>query len=48
MAYELELPQDLSTVYPVFHISMLQKCMGDASHITPTEDVEVTEDITYE
>ncbi|XP_049391776.1 uncharacterized protein LOC125856306 [Solanum stenotomum] len=48
VAYELDLPQELSTVHPVFHVSMLRKCIGDPSRITPTEDVHVTEDLTYE
>ncbi|XP_049399714.1 uncharacterized protein LOC125863739 [Solanum stenotomum] len=48
VAYELELPQELSTVHPVFHVSMLRKCIGDPSRITSTEDVHVTEDLTYE
>ena len=29
VAYELDLPQELAVVYPVFHISMLKKCMAD-------------------
>ena len=48
VAYELELPQELSMVHPVFHVSMLRKCIGDPSRITPIEDVQVTEDLTYE
>ncbi|XP_015170638.1 uncharacterized protein [Solanum tuberosum] len=48
VAYELELPQKLSTVHPVFHVSMLQKFIGDPSRITPTTDVQVTGDLTYE
>ncbi|XP_049382678.1 uncharacterized protein LOC125847010 [Solanum stenotomum] len=48
LAYELKLPQELSSVHPVFHVSMLQKCIGDPSRITPTEDVQVTGDLTYE
>ncbi|WMV32362.1 hypothetical protein MTR67_025747 [Solanum verrucosum] len=27
VAYELELPQELAVVHPVFHISMLKKCI---------------------
>ena len=27
---------------------MLRKCVGDPSRITPTEDVQVTGDLTYE
>ncbi|XP_049358110.1 uncharacterized protein LOC125822712 [Solanum verrucosum] len=48
VAYELELPQELSIVHSVFHISMLWKYIGDPSRITPTEDVQVTGDLTYE
>ena len=48
VAYELELPQELSMVHPVFHVSMLRKCIGDPSRITPIKDVQVTEDLTYE
>ncbi|XP_049410617.1 uncharacterized protein LOC125873811 [Solanum stenotomum] len=48
VAYELELPQELSAVYLVFDVSMLRKCVGDPSYITPIEDVQVTGDLTYE
>ena len=36
VAYELELPQQLAAVHPVFHISMLKKCLGYPSLIVPT------------
>ncbi|XP_049399792.1 uncharacterized protein LOC125863854 [Solanum stenotomum] len=48
VAYELELPQERSTVHPVFHVSMFRKCVGDPSHITHIEYVQVTGDLTYE
>ncbi|WMV18314.1 hypothetical protein MTR67_011699 [Solanum verrucosum] len=35
IAYELDLPPELAVVHPVFHISMLKKCMGDPSLIIP-------------
>ncbi|WMV08600.1 hypothetical protein MTR67_001985 [Solanum verrucosum] len=41
VAYELELPQELVTVHPVFHISMLKKCVGDPSHIIPTKEIHI-------
>ena len=46
--YELELPQELAAVHPVFHVSMLKKCMGDPSLIIPTEDIGITDRLYYE
>ncbi|WMV30553.1 hypothetical protein MTR67_023938 [Solanum verrucosum] len=48
VAYELELPQELATVHPVFHISMLKKWMGDPSLIIPTEDIGIKDSLSYE
>ncbi|WMV24331.1 hypothetical protein MTR67_017716 [Solanum verrucosum] len=48
VAYELELPQELAAVHPVFHISMLKKCMGDPSLIVPTENIEIKDSLSYE
>ena len=47
VAYELELPQELAVVHPVFHISMLKKCMGDASLIIPTEYIGIKDSLSY-
>ncbi|WMV51088.1 hypothetical protein MTR67_044473 [Solanum verrucosum] len=48
VAYELELPQELAAVHPVFHISMLKKCIGDPSLILPTESVKIKDNLSYE
>ena len=48
IAYELELPQELAAVHPVFHISMLKKCMGGHSLIIPTEDIGIKDSLSYE
>ncbi|WMV25481.1 hypothetical protein MTR67_018866 [Solanum verrucosum] len=48
VAYELELPQDLAAVHPIFHVSMLKKCMGDTSLIIPTEDIGIKDSLSYE
>ncbi|XP_060196118.1 uncharacterized protein LOC132625476 [Lycium barbarum] len=48
VAYELDLPADLGAVHPVFHVSMLRKCIGDPSRIFPSDEIQVTEELSYE
>ena len=48
VAYELELPQNLAVVHPVFHVSMLKKFMGDPSLVVPTEIIGVKDSLSYE
>jgi len=48
VAYDIELPNDLAKVHPVFHVSMLRKFIGDANSIVPLDDVAIQEDLTYE
>nr|XP_016473581.1 PREDICTED: uncharacterized protein LOC107795452 [Nicotiana tabacum] len=45
MACKLEFPMELRAVHLVFHMSMLHKCLGDPSRITPIEVVQVIEDL---
>ena len=35
VAYELELPSDLASVYLVFHVSLLKNFIGDPSVVVP-------------
>ena len=35
LAYKLDLPPELSSVHSVFHVSMLRKCLADASQMIP-------------
>ena len=46
--YELEFPPKLATVHPVFHISLLKKCVGDQTSIVPLESVTVKDSLSYE
>ncbi|XP_055800364.1 uncharacterized protein LOC129869770 [Solanum dulcamara] len=48
VAYELDLPTDLEAVHPVFHVSMLRKFIGDPSRVFPVQDIQVTEELSYE
>lgn len=39
VAYELYFPSSISSIHPVFHMSMLRKCMGDPSLVIPLENI---------
>jgi hypothetical protein len=45
--YQLSLPENLSTVHDVFHVSQLNKCLRVPEEQLPAEDLEVQEDLTY-
>ncbi|XP_075084890.1 uncharacterized protein LOC142168128 [Nicotiana tabacum] len=48
LAYNLELPPEMSLLHQVFHVSMLKKVDGDPSLIIPVETIEVNEELTYQ
>ena len=48
VAYELELPSDLASVHPVFHVSLLKKCIGDPIVVVPIQSIEVQNNLSYE
>ncbi|TYK01415.1 ty3-gypsy retrotransposon protein [Cucumis melo var. makuwa] len=47
VAYRLALPQSLSTVHDVFHVSMLRKYVPDPSHVVDYEPLEIDENLSY-
>jgi hypothetical protein len=47
VAYQLSLPENMSAVHDVFHVSQLKKCLRVPEEQLPTEDLEVQEDLTY-
>ncbi|XP_075481166.1 uncharacterized protein LOC142521878 [Primulina tabacum] len=47
LAYRLDLPQSLSAIHDVFHVSILRKYEPDPSHVLSTEDVELDSSLSY-
>jgi hypothetical protein len=47
VAYQLSLPESLSAVHDVFHVSQLKKCLGVREEQLPIEHLKVYEDLTY-
>jgi hypothetical protein len=46
MAYQLELPDNLSEVHNVFHVSQLKKCLRVPEDQLPMENLSVQDDLT--
>jgi hypothetical protein len=47
VAYQLELPPQLSDVHDVFHVSQLKKCLCVPEEQLPMEDLDAKEDLSY-
>jgi hypothetical protein len=47
VAYQLELPNSLSDVHDVFHVSQLKKCLRLPEEQLTMEELNVKEDLTY-
>ncbi|XP_019245207.1 PREDICTED: uncharacterized protein LOC109225071 [Nicotiana attenuata] len=48
VAYRLALPPELSFIYPVFHVSMLRKCILDSSQVLEAPAIPLDEKLSYE
>ncbi|PHT25394.1 hypothetical protein CQW23_34976 [Capsicum baccatum] len=48
VAYELELPADLSSVHLVFRVYLLKKFMNDSNIVVPLEDKNIKNSLSYE
>jgi hypothetical protein len=47
VAYQLELPPQLSDVHNVFHISQLKKCLRVPEEQLPLEELDLGDDLSY-
>jgi hypothetical protein len=48
VAYQLELPPQLSDVHDVFHVSQLKKCLRVPEEQLPMKDLNAKEDLSYQ
>ena len=44
----MRLPSELASIHPVFHVSILKKCISDLESILPIEGLGVKENLSYE
>jgi hypothetical protein len=47
MDYQLKLPDNLSDLHNVFHVSQLKKCLRVPEEQLPMEELSVQGDLTY-
>ena len=45
--YRLQLPASMSTVHPMFHVSMMRKCLRHLHQVFAPSELEVIADLTY-
>jgi hypothetical protein len=48
VAYQLELPPQLSDAHDVLHVSQLKKCLRVPEEQMPMEDMDAKEDLSYQ
>jgi hypothetical protein len=48
VAYQLELPSQLSDVHDVFHVSQWKKCLRVPEEQIAMEDLDAKEDLSYQ
>ena len=48
VAYELQLPTEMSTIHNVCHVSMLKKYINNTDHVLTLQTVQVQAYLTHE
>ena len=47
VAYQLDLPKELSDVHDVLHVSQLRRCVSNPENHVPHESIDMQPDLTY-
>ena len=47
VAYRFDLPEELSQIHSIFHISKLRKCVLDKDVVVSLDDIQVDERLNY-
>nr|GEY16368.1 reverse transcriptase domain-containing protein [Tanacetum cinerariifolium] len=47
VAYQLELPEQLSRVHSTFYVSKLKKCMADEPFVIPLDEIQVDDKLNF-
>ncbi len=47
VAYQLQLPENIADVHPVFHVSQLKKCLRVPEEQATLEEIHISNDLTY-
>nr|GEW22857.1 reverse transcriptase domain-containing protein [Tanacetum cinerariifolium]GEW23227.1 reverse transcriptase domain-containing protein [Tanacetum cinerariifolium] len=47
VAYKLELPEELSNVHSLFHVSNLKKCLSDESLVIPMKELQLDDKLNF-
>ena len=48
VAYHLELPEEMSDIHNIFHVSQLKKCLRVLEERVPTEVMDLQLDLQYQ
>ncbi|GJX42938.1 putative reverse transcriptase domain-containing protein [Tanacetum coccineum] len=47
VAYRLKLPQELSCIHDMFHVSNLKKCLAESNVQVPLEEIDIDENLRF-
>ncbi|GKF51400.1 hypothetical protein Tco_0147867 [Tanacetum coccineum] len=47
VAYRLKLPQELSCVHDMFHVSNLKKCLAESDVQVPLDEIKIDENLRF-